>query len=211
MAGTQQGVQLYSRPSHTAWTANTALLHARDELGSGVDRLAGIVERYISRTVPQTHHGYTDCSVAAASAFEMLTGLLPDKCPGRAWLRDADDVASGLQQPTPTVRFISLTAAADPFSTADGHRFVVLGSKGRFRLLQACKDKCSLSEFALHPGFSQSWSAEEFTAWWGKMQDLERRGGAAAADEMEALLGVPYDGPLGSSVVVQSDVRLYWG
>lgn len=207
MAGTQQGVQLYNTRSHTAWTAHAAMLHARDELGVGVDQLAGVVERFIHRTVPLTNLRYTDCSVAAASAFEMLTGRKPDECPNRAWLRDASNIPD---TPAPSVTFVSLTAAADPFSKEDGHRFIVLGSRGRFRLLQAYKDQCSLAEFALHPGFAQSWSAEEFRTWWGKMQNAERSRHAAVASEMEALLGVPYDGPLGSSVVVKSDVRLFW-
>lgn len=189
--------------SHSAshnWVTNTSMLRARDELGVAVDQLAGIVNNYISSTVS---HG----SVAVANAFEMLTGILPDKCPGRAWLRDADV----LQQPMPSVMVVSFTDSPNPFGTTDGHRFIILGSKGRYRLLQACKDMCSFSEFAMHPRFAQSWSAEEFTAWWGKLQSLERRGGAANADEMEALLGVPYDGPLGRSVVVQSKIRLFWG
>jgi len=210
MAQNPQGMQIYSTPSHTAWITDAAKLQARDELGLGVDQLAGIVARFITRTHPQTSPRYTDCSAAASVAFEMLTGMPPNLCAAdhKSWLVDARDIPESTSH-APTVTFVSLTASADSFGAEDGHRFIVLQSKGRFRLLQAFKDKCSLGDFATHPKFAQSWSADEFRKWWEQLLLIEQRGTAANACEMDALLGLPYDGPLGRSVVVKSDVRLF--
>ena len=200
----------HRRIQHTAWVADAALLSARDELGMPVEQLAATVVRYVSTALPRTSPEYTHCSPAASHAFNMLTGQLPQSAPSRRWVRDTSEAPCASTY-HPTVTFVSLTASADAFSPMEGgHMLIVLGSKGRFRLLQACKDRCSMAEFAMHPSFAPSWSATEYKEWWDSLLLAEERGGTAQADEMQQLLGVPYEGPLGKSIVVSSDVRLFW-
>ncbi len=140
--------------------------------------------------------------------LDLLTAKKVSELP-RRWLKDVAD-PPGRETRSPTVTLVSLTSEADSFGSSEGHRLVVIGAQDRFRLLQACQGCCSMGDFVTHPKFGVSWSAEEYTAWWGKLVDAEVPGGVADAGSMRDLIGVPYDGPMGRSVVVTSPVQLYW-
>jgi hypothetical protein len=197
-----------SSPSHTAWVQDAALQRARAHLGPGADQLVNVAVIYVTSLIPATSEAYTSCSPAAHAVLDLLTAKKASELP-RRWLKDVSD-PPGRETRSPTVTLVSLTSAADSFGSSECHQLVVIGAQGRFRLLQACQGCCSMGDFVTHPKFGVSWSAEEYKAWWGKLVDAERSsGGVADAGSMRELIGVPYDGPLGRSVVVTSPVQLY--
>jgi hypothetical protein len=136
----QQGIHIYNSPSHTVFLKKISLLEGRNALTLGVDELADVVSRHVKTVIPITSPYYTDCSKAADEAFKLLTGK------ELALMQLIDLQGNELTTSTePMITVVSLTGSNNPLDTASGHRFILLHSKHRVRLLQAYKGRCCFS------------------------------------------------------------------
>ena len=205
----QQGIQIYNSPSHTAFLKTISLLEGRDALTLGVDELADVVSRHVKTVIPITSPFYTDCSEAAKEAFKLLTGT--ELASMKFSSLTSTPLTTSIE---PMITVVSLTGSDKPLDTASGHRFIMLHSKHRVRLLQAYKgkccfsynasvnklsmieklksltDQCSLGDFMRHPDFKHSWSKLDFDDWWKQLKDAIKPETQDRASALGKLIGV---------------------
>ncbi len=113
-------------------------LHTRDQLSLDVEAMAGVAKGYIAERYPVASVHLRDCSATAIAVFNVLTNTEIEKtCVGVKLIAEAMPP----QSMKPTVVYVSLTGATQPFASS-GHRFIILMVKGRVMLLQACKGLC---------------------------------------------------------------------
>ncbi|PNW70263.1 hypothetical protein CHLRE_17g712550v5 [Chlamydomonas reinhardtii] len=107
----------------------------------------------------------------------------------------------------PQVACVSLSGnAANPFDDASGHRFILVYSLGRVRLLQAFQGLSTMREFEKKSGARFTWVGEvAFRAWWGQLCD--RASGSRSASWVD-LIGVPFADRASESAYVAAPMML---
>jgi hypothetical protein len=175
------------------------------------DSLALGAIQYASEIYPVGEGVASDCTRVAFAVFTFLVGTNPRQAATKPAARSQ---LLGMQCPvhtgnTPLVHYISLTGDdTDPFDTGSGHRFVILQSKARVRVLHAFQGLYTIAEYARqHP--STSMSSADFSAWWEALQmALKAPDMRTRAESFATLFGVAFDQAVARSWILSRNADL---
>jgi hypothetical protein len=157
------------------------------------------------------------CSAAAALTFELLSrqecsrydvvsmmsrmeSIAQEISPARL---SPSDLPFDFESPKPMVACVSLSQnTTNPFDASNDHRFILIYSQGRVKLMQAYNDVMSMRKFEETHGARFTWSSmEAFSEWWAKLSS--RAHGDKTVGSWEQLIGIEYgrDAPASAFVV----------
>lgn len=136
----------------TRYTGMADYAYAREQLSQpDVGAITNIVNAYIAQKYPFGDAKHSECTAAALAVFDLLTDtVLEETCSGRTLIVDGIPNVST----RPMVVYCSLTNDDDDnnlFDIGNGHRFILVQAKGRWRLLQAFKGKCHCKAATILP------------------------------------------------------------